>query len=265
MAHLMKYRTKRPRIDHPVIWKLDQRERIQLAAESPERNAAPERSRREAGAHVREGWRCGDRPRDAQPGEGHLVTIQRDAIATDQPIGKLALPLAEQFEIKVPDSLDGLDPVMADLFASNQLLKVCSIRILGRDLAGAGNPVSQLHQLRPQGRQQLIHRLQVTLTGRRRPGSEFASAKGAERGGMARDVDRLRSHPGKRDRARRRRSVRGRPGHGGRRPGRGPHRHLLHQSVEIPGPPMAGEPQHRQVRWPPTAWTGRLTAAGDTW
>src|SRR5439155_14576679 len=182
MAHLMKYRTKRPRIDHPVIWKLDQRERIQLAAESPERNAAPERSRREAGAHVREGWRCGDRPRDAQPGEGHLVTIQRDAIATDQPIGKLALPLAEQFEIKVPDSLDGLDPVMADLFASNQLLKVCSIRILGRDLAGAGNPVSQLHQLRPQGRQQLIHRLQVTLTGRRRPGSEFASAKGAERG-----------------------------------------------------------------------------------
>ena len=112
VADLVQDRAHRPRVDQPVVGQLHERERVELAAEPAQRDAAAERRGREAGPHVGERRRRRDAARVAEVHEHVLVAVERDPVAGDQPLAERALPLAEQLEVEVPDPLGGADPVV---------------------------------------------------------------------------------------------------------------------------------------------------------
>src|SRR5690349_13175981 len=107
MADLVQDRAEGPWVYEPMVGELHQGEGIELRSESSQRNTAAEGRRRESRSHVGKRRWGRDRFGFAQAHERDLVAVERDAIATQQPISKLRLSLTEEFEIEIPNTFDG--------------------------------------------------------------------------------------------------------------------------------------------------------------
>src|SRR5207237_670808 len=95
----------------------------ELFAQARERNSAAKSRRREPGAHIRKWRRRGNASRYSYSKISRAVAVERDAVTTQQPVGVTRLPLPEQLEVKVPDLLNTLHPVVRSLLAIDQKLQ----------------------------------------------------------------------------------------------------------------------------------------------
>jgi hypothetical protein len=121
-----------------------------------------------------------------------LVTVQGDTVATDQPVGKLRLALAEQFEVKIPDPLNPANPVVRALFVRHYALQIDCRRISDRLLDGACNPLRHSQQIAAQHLNQFVDCANVPLGRRGVARTELTLFERAQRRRVAVDVDRLR-------------------------------------------------------------------------
>ena len=77
---------------------------------------------RKAGTHVGKRRWCGNRFRRAESHVDVLIAVKRNAVAAQQPVGKLGLPLAKKFEIEIPNALDRLHPGVSMFLLAYHLL-----------------------------------------------------------------------------------------------------------------------------------------------
>src|SRR5262249_12259494 len=141
VADLVQHGPESPGIDEAVIGQLDERKRIDLLAQTGQRNATAEGGWSEAGPHVGKGRRSRDRARLAEARVSDPGAIEGNAVTAQKPIGILTLALTEQLKIEVPDALDCLHHSVSMVFARYRCLKVsggwiprrsfCRIRDLG--------------------------------------------------------------------------------------------------------------------------------------
>src|SRR5918996_3971565 len=109
-----------------MIGQLDEREGIELLAQTPQWNAPTEGRWGKASTHIGK-WR---RRRNglglAKTQISILIAVQRNSITAKEPVAKLRLPLSEQLKVEVPNTLDGLHPVVGMFLMGHYLLKVSS-------------------------------------------------------------------------------------------------------------------------------------------
>src|SRR5262249_44038074 len=130
------------------------------------------------GAHVTERGRGGNRSSLSETGERLLVAVSGDAVAPQQPVGKLRLSLAEQLEIEIPDPFDRLHPVMRPPLLAHDLLKPRGRRIADCGVRGGGDPSGKGQQTAAKRDNQLIRGLNVALGRRRGPAAKLVLAEG---------------------------------------------------------------------------------------
>jgi hypothetical protein len=185
-----------PRIHQPVIRELNQRERVQLFPELLQRNSSSKRCRPESGLQIRKWRRRWNRPRNPQPQITRSITIERDPVAAQQPLGIACLPQAEEFEIKIPYLLNPAHPVVSMRLPPHGFLQPGSGRFLTGVRRRLPNLSRHLQQPAAEPGDEFVHGLQMSRRRRLRPSAELIGAKGPQCRRVTRHVDGLRSQPG---------------------------------------------------------------------